>query len=35
MSAAPAGKTGSRRVADAKPDGYTFVLGTVGTHAQG
>ena len=29
------GQTGSRRVADAKPDGYTFVLGTVGTHAQG
>ncbi len=29
------GMTGSRRVADAKPDGYTFVLGTVGTHAQG
>ena len=29
------GKTGSRRVADAKPDGYNFVLGTVGTHAQG
>jgi tripartite-type tricarboxylate transporter receptor subunit TctC len=28
------GQTGSRRVADAKPDGYTFVLGTVGTHAQ-
>jgi tripartite-type tricarboxylate transporter receptor subunit TctC len=29
------GMTGSRRVADARPDGYTFVLGTVGTHAQG
>jgi tripartite-type tricarboxylate transporter receptor subunit TctC len=29
------GQTGSKRVADAKPDGYTFVLGTVGTHAQG
>lgn len=29
------GQTGSRRVADAKPDGYTFVVGTVGTHAQG
>jgi tripartite-type tricarboxylate transporter receptor subunit TctC len=29
------GMTGSRRVADSKPDGYTFVLGTVGTHAQG
>jgi tripartite-type tricarboxylate transporter receptor subunit TctC len=29
------GQTGSRRVADAPPDGYTFVLGTVGTHAQG
>ncbi|MGA7486255.1 MAG: tripartite tricarboxylate transporter substrate-binding protein [Xanthobacteraceae bacterium] len=28
------GMTGSRRVADAAPDGYTFVLGTVGTHAQ-
>lgn len=28
------GQTGSRRVADAKPDGHTFVLGTVGTHAQ-
>ena len=27
--------TGSKRVADAVPDGYTFVLGTVGTHAQG
>jgi len=29
------GMAGSKRVADAKPDGYTFVLGTVGTHAQG
>jgi tripartite-type tricarboxylate transporter receptor subunit TctC len=29
------GMTGSRRVADARPDGYSFVLGTVGTHAQG
>jgi len=29
------GQTGSKRVADATPDGYTFVLGTVGTHAQG
>jgi tripartite-type tricarboxylate transporter receptor subunit TctC len=29
------GQTGSRRVVDSKPDGYTFVLGTVGTHAQG
>jgi tripartite-type tricarboxylate transporter receptor subunit TctC len=28
------GQTGSRRVADAKPDGYSFVVGTVGTHAQ-
>jgi tripartite-type tricarboxylate transporter receptor subunit TctC len=28
------GMTGSRRVADAPPDGYTFVLGSVGTHAQ-
>ncbi len=27
--------TGSKRVADAAPDGYTVVLGTVGTHAQG
>ena len=32
-SAAPR-STGSKRVADAAPDGYTFVLGTVGTHAQ-
>ena len=29
------GQTGSRRAAEAQPDGYTFVLGTVGTHAQG
>jgi tripartite-type tricarboxylate transporter receptor subunit TctC len=29
------GQSGARRVADAKPDGYTLVLGTVGTHAQG
>jgi tripartite-type tricarboxylate transporter receptor subunit TctC len=29
------GMTGSARVAQARPDGYTFVLGTVGTHAQG
>jgi len=29
------GMNGSKRVADAKPDGYTMVLGTVGTHAQG
>jgi tripartite-type tricarboxylate transporter receptor subunit TctC len=29
------GMTGSARVANATPDGYTFVLGTVGTHAQG
>src|SRR5437588_12929006 len=28
------GMTGSKRVADAASDGYTFVLGTVGTHAQ-
>ena len=28
------GMTGAKRVADAAPDGYTFVLGTVGTHAQ-
>ena len=28
------GQTGSRRVLEAKPDGYTIVLGTVGTHAQ-
>jgi tripartite-type tricarboxylate transporter receptor subunit TctC len=29
------GMTGSARVANANPDGYQFVLGTVGTHAQG
>jgi tripartite-type tricarboxylate transporter receptor subunit TctC len=29
------GQTGSKRVADSKPDGYQMVLGTVGTHAQG
>jgi tripartite-type tricarboxylate transporter receptor subunit TctC len=29
------GMTGSARVANAKPDGYQFVIGTVGTHAQG
>ena len=29
------GMTGSRRGADAPADGYTIVLGTVGTHAQG
>jgi tripartite-type tricarboxylate transporter receptor subunit TctC len=28
------GMTGARRVADAAPDGYSMVLGTVGTHAQ-
>ncbi|HVY56834.1 MAG TPA: tripartite tricarboxylate transporter substrate-binding protein [Xanthobacteraceae bacterium] len=28
------GMTGSQRAAQAAPDGYTFVLGTVGTHAQ-
>lgn len=28
------GMTGSLRVAQAAPDGYTMVLGTVGTHAQ-
>ena len=28
------GMNGSKRVADAKPDGYTFGIGTVGTHAQ-
>jgi tripartite-type tricarboxylate transporter receptor subunit TctC len=28
------GMTGSERVAKAPPDGYQFVLGTVGTHAQ-
>src|SRR5262245_35588674 len=29
------GQVGSKRVADALPDGYLMVLGTVGTHAQG
>ena len=29
------GMTGSARVANAAPDGYQFVLATVGTHAQG
>ena len=29
------GMTGSKRVADASPDGYTIGIGTVGTHAQG
>ena len=29
------GMTGSARAAQARPDGYTIVLGTVGTHAQG
>jgi tripartite-type tricarboxylate transporter receptor subunit TctC len=28
------GMTGSQRVANAQPDGYMFVLGSVGTHAQ-
>src|SRR3954470_17913713 len=28
------GMTGSKRVADAPPDGYTYVLASVGTHAQ-
>src|SRR5215472_13295927 len=28
------GMTGGLRVAQAAPDGYNFVLGTVGTHAQ-
>src|SRR5579872_6547750 len=28
------GMTGSRRLAEAKPDGYTIGIGTVGTHAQ-
>src|SRR3954447_16556149 len=28
------GMTGANRVAKAAPDGYTFVLGNVGTHAQ-
>jgi tripartite-type tricarboxylate transporter receptor subunit TctC len=29
------GMTGGKRAADAKPDGYTMLVGTVGTHAQG
>jgi tripartite-type tricarboxylate transporter receptor subunit TctC len=29
------GMTGAKRVADAKPDGYTILIGTVGTQAQG
>jgi tripartite-type tricarboxylate transporter receptor subunit TctC len=29
------GMTGSQRVAQGAPDGYSIVLGTVGTHAQG
>jgi len=29
------GMTGGKRVAEAKPDGYTILLGTVGTQAQG
>src|SRR5215210_7401714 len=29
------GQTGSKRVSDARPDGYTIGIGTVGTHAQG
>jgi tripartite-type tricarboxylate transporter receptor subunit TctC len=28
------GMTGAKRVADAQPDGYTMILGSVGTHAQ-
>ena len=28
------GQTGSKRVADSAPDGYNFLIGTVGTHAQ-
>jgi tripartite-type tricarboxylate transporter receptor subunit TctC len=28
------GQTGSKRVATARPDGYSMVMGTVGTHAQ-
>jgi tripartite-type tricarboxylate transporter receptor subunit TctC len=28
------GQTGSKRVADSAPDGYNFLVGTVGTHAQ-
>ncbi|HEY1473949.1 MAG TPA: tripartite tricarboxylate transporter substrate-binding protein [Pseudolabrys sp.] len=29
------GQTGGKKVAEAKPDGYTLLLGTVGTQAQG
>jgi tripartite-type tricarboxylate transporter receptor subunit TctC len=29
------GMTGAKKVVDARPDGYTFLLGTVGTQAQG
>ena len=29
------GMTGGKRTADAKPDGYTMLMGTVGTQAQG
>jgi tripartite-type tricarboxylate transporter receptor subunit TctC len=29
------GQIGSKRVADAAPDGYNIAIGTVGTHAQG
>jgi tripartite-type tricarboxylate transporter receptor subunit TctC len=29
------GMTGGKRVADAAPDGYTMILASVGTHAQG
>lgn len=29
------GMTGGKRIADAKPDGYSMLLGTVGTQAQG
>ena len=28
------GMTGAKRAADARPDGYTVLIGTVGTHAQ-
>src|SRR5471030_118061 len=28
------GMTGGKKVADATPDGYTMILGSVGTHAQ-
>ena len=34
MSAAPAARPAPSASHEAKPDGYTFVLGTVGTHAQ-